>query len=90
MQRFQRFVRTVSLVGQLGFTIITPPLLLIWLSYRLVSNHNWPVGIIVAAIIIGFGCSVSSARKLLRSISSHHERTNASETQDAVSFNKHT
>ena len=90
MQKLQHFVRAVSLVGQLGFTIITPPLLLIWLAYRLVNNYDWPIGVIVAAILIGLGCSVSGARKLLRSISLYQKRSDASQQTDSVSFNKHT
>ena len=53
MHSLQKFMRGLALVGQLGFCIITPPLVLVWLARLLVVKHGWGSWVMVAAIVIG-------------------------------------
>lgn len=87
MRRFQNLIRGISLVGQLGFTIITPPLVLVWLANRLVSNHGWGPWVLIAAIVIGLGCSVSGAWSFLRGLREQQKKKDG--PQPGTSFNKH-
>ena len=67
MQRFERWMRGLALVGQLGFCIITPPLVLVWLAQLLVTRHGWGYWVMVAALVVGLLSGLSSAWTMLRS-----------------------
>ena len=41
MHRLGKWMRALALVGQLGFCIITPPLVLVYLANLLVTKHGW-------------------------------------------------
>ena len=40
MHRLGKWMRALALVGQLGFCIITPPLVLVYLANLLVTKHG--------------------------------------------------
>ena len=52
LRTFQKIVRAVSLVGQLGFMVITPPLVLIFLAHLLQTRCGWGGWAILAAIAL--------------------------------------
>ena len=87
MRKIQTVAHAIAVVGQLGFTIITPPLVLVWLANRLVSNHGWGTWVLIAAILIGLGCSVSGAWSFLRGLREQQEKKDG--PQPGTSFNKH-
>ncbi|MCQ2420716.1 MAG: AtpZ/AtpI family protein [Clostridia bacterium] len=89
MQKFQTLARAIAMVGQLGFTIITPPFVLILLADYLVSQHGWGIWVLVAAILLGLGCSVSGAWSFLRSVRTQQQKKEESESSRTVSFRKH-
>ena len=53
MQTIEKIFRGIALVGQIGFNIITPPLVLAWLAHRLITRHGGGIWVMVAAIVIG-------------------------------------
>ncbi len=84
MKSFQRVIRGVMLVGQLGFSAITPPLVLVWLAHLAVSRLGWGVWVMIAAIIVGIVTAFSSVRSLLRLWDKPKDKP-----QSPTSFNDH-
>lgn len=86
LRTFQKIIRAASLVGQLGFMVITPPLVLIYLAHLLQTRCGWGVWVMLAAIVVGLicaGCSVANfCRRLLASENRRGE-------PPAAGFNRH-
>ncbi len=86
LRAFQRIVRAISLAGQLGFMVITPPLVLIYLAHLLQTRFGWGVWVMLAAIVLGLvcaGCSVVNfCRRLLAAEKKQDE-------PPAAGFNRH-
>ncbi len=86
LRTFQKIIRAASLVGQLGFMVITPPLVLIYLAHLLQTRCGWGVWVMLAAIVVGLicaGCSVANfCRRLLASEKRRGE-------PPAAGFNRH-
>lgn len=87
MRRFEKLLQGVALVGQLGFSVVTPPLVLVWLANRLVTRHGWGLWVVAAAIAVGLlsaGCSVyATAKRLLK------RQSRPEEEAYGVSFREH-
>ena len=66
MRTLEKWMRGLALVGQLGFCVITPPLVLGWLARLLVVKYGWGYWIVVAALVVGILSGLSSAWSLLR------------------------
>ncbi len=84
MRSIQRLMRAITLVGQLGFSIISPPLVLTFLAHLAVTRLGWGVWIIVAAIVVGIITAFCSARQILMK----YARPTRGETPP-TSFNTH-
>ncbi len=54
------------MIGQLGFCIVTPPLVLIFLARLAAEKLGWGVWCLLAAIVLGMLIAFCSARDLLR------------------------
>lgn len=66
MRTFEKWMRGLALVGQLGVCVITLPLVLGYLARLLVTRHGWGYWVVVAALVIGILSGLSSAWSLLR------------------------
>ena len=66
MRTFEKWMRGLALVGQLGVCVITPPLVLCYLARLLVTRRGWGYWVVVAALVIGILSGLSSAWSLLR------------------------
>ena len=53
MKSLNQIMQGIALVGQLGFGMITPPLVLIWLAHLAQTKLGWGMWTMVAAILIG-------------------------------------
>ena len=80
MHSLQKFMRGLALVGQLGFCIITPPLVLVWLARLLVVKHGWGPWVMVVAIVVGLLCAASSAWGMIRSMNKSGPKTHREPT----------
>ena len=86
MHRLGKWMRALALVGQLGFCIITPPLVLVYLANLLVTKHGWGTWITIVAILFGLLCAASSAWNLIRSI---HKKEQKPPEKPGVHFRDH-
>ena len=61
MGSIYKLMQGITFVGQLGFMIVTPPLVLVFLAYQLQSRFDFGPWVMVLAIIVGIISAVSSA-----------------------------
>ena len=66
MQKFSGLMRAVAFVGQLGFGLITPPVVLVLLARWLMDRFGWGIWVMVAAIVIGIITACSSTWQTLK------------------------
>ena len=57
----QKLCRGIALVGQLGFSLITPPVVLLWLAHWLQTKYGLGVWVTILALILGLLTSASTA-----------------------------
>ena len=53
-------MQSLSYLTQLGFSLVTPPVLFFMLAYYLQNRFDWGGWVWIAAIILGFGGAFSS------------------------------
>ena len=64
----QKLFRGIALVGQLGFSLITPPVVLLYLAHWLQSRYALGVWVTILALILGLLTSVSTALQFYRKL----------------------
>ena len=55
-----KIVQGINFVGQLGFMIVTPPLVLVYLAYQAQIHFGWGAWVMVLAILTGILTAISS------------------------------
>lgn len=66
MKAFRQIIDGITLIGQLGFTVITPPLVLIWLAYLAQTRLGWGSWVMILAIVVGIIAAFSGAWRTIR------------------------
>ncbi len=87
LRTFQKIVRAVSLAGQLGFLVITPPLVLIYLAHLLQTRFGWGVWVMIAAIVVGLVCAGCSVVNFCRRLLASEKKRD--DTPPSAGFNRH-
>ena len=85
MRSLERLARAISFVGQVGFSLITPPLVLIWLARLAQTRLGWGTWVMIAAIIVGLITGLTSVWRLMRGFSKSEEQ----KKPEGRSFNDH-
>ena len=85
MHRLGKWMRALALVGQLGFCIITPPLVLIWLAKLAQDRLGWGAWVMLAAIVVGLITGLTSVWRLIRGFTKSEEK----KTPKGRGFNDH-
>ena len=70
----QKLFRGIALVGQLGFSLITPPVVLLWLAHRLQAKYALGIWITVLALVLGLLTSASTALQLYRKLTAKKDK----------------
>lgn len=73
MKSLFRLAREVAVLGQLGFTLITPPVLMALLGWWITDRFGLGVWVMVLAIVLGLVTSAASAWRLWK----HYQASNA-------------
>ena len=60
MNSMYKLVQGITFVGQLGFMIVTPPLVLVYLAYQLQLRFGMGPWVMVLAILVGILSAISS------------------------------
>ena len=87
MKSWSKLIRGVSMVGQLGFLVVTPPLVLLYLADLMQRRFGWGVWVSVAAIVIGLIAAASSVWNFLKKSLRLDDRQTKDEPPS--SFNEH-
>lgn len=82
MRSLTKIMRGLVLVGQLGISIITPPVVLILLARWLMDRFGWGLWVMVAAILVGIITAFASAWSTLKKLIPKNDRSSAA-------YNKH-
>ena len=72
----QKLCRGIALVGQLGFSLITPPVVLLWLAHWLQTRYGLGVWVTILALILGLLTSASTALQFYRQLTAKKEKYN--------------
>lgn len=85
MKEYVRILRLFALFGQLGFTIVTPPVVLAILAHWLQSRFSLGGWVMLIAIVLGLLASASGAYRFYRRVCAESEK----DQKDTVVFYKH-
>lgn len=66
MKNLQKIIRSVSMVGQIGISVVTPPLVFIYLARLACEKLGWGVWVVLVGILLGMVTAFCSVRSLLR------------------------
>lgn len=72
----QKLCRGIALVGQLGFSLITPPVVLLWLAHWLQTKYSLGVWVTILALILGLLTSASTALQFYRKLTAKKGKGN--------------
>lgn len=73
MKQSKNIVKNLMWLSQLGLTILAPPLLCIWGCSWLQSRFGIGPWLMVVAIVLGLGASVSSAMRFYAMVKRQNE-----------------
>lgn len=74
MRSLERLAKAISFVGQVGFSLITPPLVLIWLAKLAQDRLGWGTWVMLAAIVVGLITGLTSVWRLIRGFAKSEEK----------------
>ncbi len=86
MKQWSELVKNITMLSQLGLSLITPILLCLAICWMLVSKTGVGGWIYILGFFFGLGGSGTVAYKFYLSISRQHEKE---EKKKKVSFNRH-
>lgn len=84
MSELTRIFRNLSLIGQLGFSLVTPLILCLLGAYWMNARAGAPLWIYIPALVLGLGSSFMTAWKVYLAA----VRKNKKEEQ-RTAFNRH-
>lgn len=87
MKNYVKLARMFALFGQLGFTIVTPPVVLVLGAYALQRRYSLGSWIMLLAIVLGLMAAASGAYQLYRRVISSEKKKK--EEDHTVVFYKH-
>lgn len=83
MGSLYKIMKGIIFVGQLGFMLVTPPLVLVYLAYKLQTRYDLGAWIMILAIIFGILTSASSAMNLFKKEFQNKDKTKSSKKNDS-------
>lgn len=89
MREYLKLFRMVLTFGQLGFTLITPPMVLALLGWWLQDRFDLGPWVVLVAIVVGLVTAGTSAVQFFRRIQSARKREEPEEGPRPTVFNTH-
>lgn len=81
VQSMQKIFRGIALVGQLGFSLITPPVVLLWLAQYLQGKYDLGIWVTLLALVVGLLTSISTALQFYRKMTAQKKSRPAREVR---------
>ena len=89
MKNYMNVLRLVATFGQLGFTLITPPVVMALLGWWLQSRFGLGTWVMLLCLLIGLLTSGTSAWKFYRGIVGKEKKAEAESSEKPVVFYTH-
>ena len=90
MKKHLKVLRLIATFGQLGFTLITPPVVMALLGWWLQSRFSLGTWVMLIAIVIGLLTSATSAWKFyLQVVGSEKKKAEAEKAKRSVTYFTH-
>ena len=90
MKNYLKIVRLVATFGQLGFSLITPPVVMALLGWWLQSRFGLGTWIMLVCLVVGLLGAASSAYRFLRQVlGADHKKHMEDKTEDTVVYYTH-
>lgn len=87
MKTLQKLFRGIALVGQLGFSLITPSVVLLYLAQYLQRKYGLGIWITLLALVVGLLTSISTALQFYRKLTA--DRASDSSPPAARGYGEH-
>lgn len=81
--------RTLAVYGQVGFSLIMPPVLMTILGWWFWSRYEMGVWIIALMLVLGLLTSAAGVRRLWRRLKDAPNRAEEEKQEDAVVYYRH-
>ena len=75
MKKYMKIAQLIAMFGQLGFTLIAPPVVMALLAWWLQSRFGWGSWIMIVFLLIGLVTSAVSAYQFYLKVMSSMEKT---------------
>ena len=89
MKKYMNVLRLIASFGQLGFTLITPPVVMALLGWWLQSRFGLGTWVMLVAIVIGLFTSATSAWKFYLQVVGKEKKNQSEATERPVIFYTH-
>ena len=90
MKKHLKVLRLIATFGQLGFTLITPPVVMALLGWWLQSRFSLGTWVMLIAIVIGLLTTATSAWKFyLQVVGSEKKKAEAENVKQSVTYFTH-
>lgn len=86
MRSTKKFIQSFTMLTQLGISIVTPPLVCIWLGTVIQRHFSLGTWVVIVGLIVGLLTSVSTAIAFYRRFAAPH---NQDEDDPPASFDSH-
>lgn len=73
LTHWNRIARNISLIGQLGLSLIMPLLLSLGACYYLISHFSFGLWLYIPGFVLGLGASFTTAYKVYVSVMNRQE-----------------
>ena len=81
MKDLVKIARMLALFGQLGFTIVTPPIVLALLAHHLQQRYSLGSWVMAAAIVLGLIAAASGVYGYYRRVTAFEKKQKKEETK---------
>lgn len=89
MRSYMKILKGIVLVGQLGFYLVTPPVVLALLASWLQSRFGWGTWVMVAAIVVGLLSSGTGAYNFYRRLTASEAKKKKSPEETPTVYYRH-
>ena len=88
MKNYIQIAKSIAMYGQLGFTLVTPPIILVLITHWLQRRFAWSSWLMLVAILIGLLSSAAGAYHFYRKVMEKEKKENKKRSE-TVSFYTH-
>lgn len=89
MRSYMKVLRGIVLVGQLGISLITPPVVMALLGVWLQRRFGLGTWVILLTLLVGLLTAASSAVRFYRRMTAAERKKEEAEGKPPVVFNRH-